>query len=151
MKFNFLIGLVSVFLGLLSGESASAQGNFYRIYEGTLLVGSGRIPVQFKVNDKIVEDRFGDPEIPGHGHIENSISISIIEGRLTCEAKVVLGHGELRSCSGLRIRIRNVEDLLSEKTAAGVVSLSSSDAAIGTLEIALKYTQAGDHDGVIDD
>ena len=151
MKIALLAGLICSGFELFSLESACAQGNFYRVYEGALVVGAARVPVQFKVNDRVEEVRMGEPEIPGHGFIRKSISVSVIEGRLSCDVTLYLESGEVRTCSGLRLRIQNPEDLLSETTATGKVYISSSDAAVGSLELGLKYTQAGDHDGSLDD
>ena len=151
MKIALLAGLIFSGLELFSLDSACAQGNFYRVYEGALVVGATRVPVQFKVNDRVEEVRMGDPEIPGHGFIRKSISVSVIEGRLSCDMTLYLESGEVRTCSGLRLRLQNPEDLLSEKTASGKVYLASSDASVGTLELGLKYTQAGDHEGSLDD
>jgi hypothetical protein len=151
MKIALIAGLIFGGFELFSMENARAQGNFYRVYEGSLAVGDVRVPVHFKVNDRVEEVRMGDPEIPGHGFIRKSISISVIEGRLSCDVTLYLENGEIRTCSGLRLRIQNPEDLLSEKTANGKVFLASSDTAVGTLELGLKYTQAGDHEGSIDD
>jgi hypothetical protein len=151
MKIALLTGLIFSGFELFSLETASAQDNFYRVYDGALVVGAARVPVQFKVNDRVEEVRMGEPEIPGHGFIRRSISVSVIEGRLSCDISLYLESGEVRTCSGLRLRIQNPEDLLSEKTVTGKVYLASSDASVGTLELGLKHTQAGDHEGSRDD
>ncbi|MBU6154788.1 MAG: hypothetical protein KGP28_10840 [Bdellovibrionales bacterium] len=130
---------------------ALAQGSFYRIYEGALTVRDGNVPLRFRVNDTVVEERLGDPEIPGHGFVQRSISVYMSEGRLSCRVSIYLENGEARSCSGLRFRISNPIDLLAEKQVRGSARLTSSDIVIGTFEVKLKYTEAGDHNGNFDE
>ncbi len=138
-------------VGAIPAGSAFAQGNFYRIFDGNLHVGETAIPVSFKVNETIVEERFGDPEIPNHGFIRKSISIQMVEGRLSCDGLLGLESGEMRSCSGLVLRLQDPTDLLAGKTARGRVRLTSSDVHVGTLQLRLKYTEAGDHTNSYDE
>jgi|GEM_PF-6953790 len=135
----------------LSGGSASAQGNFYRIYDGMLSIGNSKIPIHLRVNDRVVEDRFGDPEIPNHGFIQKSISIQVYEGPLSCDASVSLENGALKSCSGVGIRFGDAADLLSEKTVKALIYLASSGSPVGEVEFTLRYTESGDHTDSYDD
>ena len=137
--------------GAIPAESAFAQGNFYRIFEGSLVVGESSIPVSFKVNETIVEERLGDPEIPNHGFIRKSIAVHMVEGRLSCDGLLGLENGEMRSCSGLILMLQDPMDLLAEKSVQGRVRLSSSEVPVGQLRLKLKYTEEVDHTDSYDD
>jgi len=150
MKQALVFGMIFG-IGILMGQGARAQTNSYRVYKGSLSISETKVPVSLKVNDRVIEERLGDPEIPGHGFIRRSLAVKIYEGKLSCESKLLLENGEMKTCSGLRFMIQNPDLILTEKTLIGAAYVSSSNRAVGQLEFVLDYTQDGDHEGSIDD
>ena len=152
MKLNSVLSSALVVLAFLVGSNdAKAQGKSYRMYSGTLTVSGKAIGLGLKVDEEIIEQRFGDPEIPGHGFIRKSLSVKVYEGELSCTKNLLLENGEIQSCSGLTLLIQNPESILSEKEVEGKAYLSSNrNLDIGKFTLKLEYTQEGEHEGSID-
>jgi hypothetical protein len=118
-----------------------------------------------------MEQAFGDPEIPNHGFIRQTVEVNVTEGGLRCEHKSLnLENGELQLCSGRSIFISNFADQLEVKRFesgprisasseslrlmklhAKVTSAECPDCKGQQLELTCKYTQDGVHEGNRDD
>jgi hypothetical protein len=127
-----------IVVSLLCSFSAAAQvtdraGESYLEYSSAIRVANGETKnMVFKVNTQIRVDRFGDPEIPAHGHYDYVVTGSLVEGGKTCPFEALLSQGDgeamstdeirasgkdrsdtIRLCSGLSLTLQSVRALLS--------------------------------------
>ncbi len=147
MKFNW-----ALVLGLcLSSSAFAAEGQSFRLYSGSLSLSGKKISVDLRVDEAVQEQRLGDPEIAGHGFIRRSLDVRMLEGSTSCDRSILLENGEFKTCSGLRVRLSHPEALLSDKNVSGALQLTSSEESIGSLNLEFYATQAGIHEGSIDE
>ena len=81
---------VFVLLSMLISSSVLAQvtdraGESYNEFSAVIKVTNGETKnLVFKINTQVRVDRFGDPEIPSHGHYDYVLTGSVVEQGKSC-------------------------------------------------------------------
>ncbi len=147
---------VFVLLSMLISSSVLAQvtdraGESYNEFSGVIKVTNGETKnLVFKINTQVRVDRFGDPEIPSHGHYDYVLTGSVVEQGKSCkfEALLTQGDGEamstdevrasgkdrsdtIRLCSGLSLTIQSVRSLLITGDSRATLSAGGLSLPIG--------------------
>jgi hypothetical protein len=147
---------VFVLLSVLISTSALAQvtdraGESYNEFSAAIKVTNGETKnLVFKINTQVRVDRFGDPEIPSHGHYDYVLTGSLVEQGKSCkfEALLTQGDGEamstdeirasgkdrsdtIRLCSGLTLTIQSVRALLITGDSRAILSAAGLSLPIG--------------------
>lgn len=124
-------------LSLLFSTSALAQvtdrvGESYNEFSAKIQVVNGESKILlFKVNTQVRTDRFGDPEIPAHGHYDYVVTGTLVEDGKSCSFQALLSQADgeamstdeirasgrdrsetIRLCSGLTLSLQSVRALL---------------------------------------
>jgi hypothetical protein len=149
------MNLFALFAMLIS-STAFAQvtdraGESYHEFSASIKVANGETKnIIFKINTQVRVDRFGDPEIPSHGHYDYVLTGSLIEQGKSCKFEALLTQGEgealstdevratgkdrsdtIRLCSGLSLTIQSVRALLITGDSRGVLTAPGLSLPIG--------------------
>ena len=147
---------VLVLLSMLISTSTLAQvtdraGESYNEFSAAIKVANGETKnLVFQINTQVRVDRFGDPEIPSHGHYDYVLTGSVVEQGKSCkfEALLTQGDGEamstdevrasgkdrsdtIRLCSGLSLTIQSVRALLITGDSRAILSTAGLSLPIG--------------------
>ena len=143
--------------GTVSAQVTDRAGESYSEYSTSIRVSNGESKtVVLKVNPQVRVDRFGDPEIPSHGHYDYVITGSVVESGKTCSFEALLAQADgealttdelratgrdrsdsIRLCSGLILNVQSVRALLN--TADSKITLNSPGLNIPIGEGVLRF------------
>jgi hypothetical protein len=143
-------------LSVMISTSALAQvtdraGESYNEFSAAIKVANGETKnLTFKINTQVRVDRFGDPEIPSHGHYDYVLTGSVVEQGKSCKLEALLTQGDgeamstdevrasgrdrsdtIRLCSGLSLTIQSVRALLITGDSRAVLSVQGLSQPIG--------------------
>jgi hypothetical protein len=160
---------------LVTGPSPRAEAsseNSFRSYLADLQVSNGESKtVELQVSPRVDVARFGDPEIPYHGHHDYLVTGKVVESGKSCKFELLLAQeggnrmsdeellkahldhaGAISLCSGLMFEITSVRSLLTDETIVATLRANGLSRAIGkgTATFQGIKTLTDEHDGCAD-
>lgn len=150
-------------------ESSTETRNF-RSYLLEIRAMSGELKnSELQVNPDLKTSRIGDPEIPGHGHYNYSVTGTVVESGRSCRFELLLSQGkgaeqnnrqildsgidrggELSLCSGLKLDLGSVRGLLTADTLPLVVRTQGLSQPIGKGTATFQGLRTLEEDGCAD-
>jgi hypothetical protein len=136
-------------LALLLGLTHSALADV-RVYRGDLQTLAGESqPIELWIDLTTHVHEYGDPEIPDHGFIRHYMEVTVYENGQSCSQALYLDDGLIRLCSGGRLQLAQVLDVIKGKTAKASLFMNGFKKAIGSAE--LQYDPKAQEEGDYDD
>ena len=140
MKKTIVIVLAFLFSSFSMAQTVAGKG--YRVYSGSMIIGSASIPLKITVDPDLETVTFGDPEIPNHGFVNHQLKLDISEGTQVCSRDLLVNQGDgnlsqsnIDICSGLVLTVLHPEQLLSLAKVQANIALKSQDSVIAKVEL----------------